>query len=60
VIPALSALLALSLCGLLTWRSARRVRDAGALVAELDPAAPRAAAEDLRLAATELAERAGR
>jgi hypothetical protein len=60
VIPALAALLALSLCGLLTWQSARRVRDAATLVASLDAGAPRTAADQLRAAATELADRADR
>ena len=54
------ALLALSLCGLLTWQSARRVRGAASLVGSLDARAPRDAAEELGRAASELAERAGR
>lgn len=60
MIPALIALLALSLCGLLTWRSARRVHGAASLVGSLDADAPRVAAEELGIAASELAERAGR
>ena len=60
MIPALVALLALSLCGLLTWQSARRVRGAAVLVGTLEAGAPRAAAEELGAATAELAERAGR
>jgi hypothetical protein len=54
------ALLALCLCGLLTWQSARRVRASAALVGSLDADAPRAAADALRVAAAELADRADR